>query len=48
MQLKWIGHSARMEGTKNAYKILIRRPEKNKSLGKPRCSWEDMKQAVGT
>jgi hypothetical protein len=38
-RLRWVGHVARMEGGREAFKILI-----DKSLGKgfpgsPRCTW---------
>jgi hypothetical protein len=26
---------------RNAYKILIRKPEGKRPLGRPRCRWED-------
>jgi hypothetical protein len=26
---------------RNGYKILVRKPEGKRSLGKPRCRWED-------
>jgi hypothetical protein len=28
-------------GEKNAYTILVAKPEENTSLGRPRCKWED-------
>jgi hypothetical protein len=32
---------------RNAYKILVRKPEGKRSLhGRPRCRWEDMKKCV--
>jgi len=31
-----------MQGTKkNAYKVLVRKPERKSPLERPRCSWED-------
>ena len=32
-----------MEKTKNAYRVLVRRREGKRSLGRPRCRWEDVK-----
>ena len=40
-RLRWAGHVARMEHSRNAYRILVRKPEGNRSLGRPRCRWED-------
>jgi hypothetical protein len=31
-------------GTRNAYKILVRKPEGKKSLGKTMCRWEYIRQ----
>jgi hypothetical protein len=36
-RMRWAGHVARMGETRNAYKILMRKPE----LGTPRRKWED-------
>ena len=32
---------ARMEEGRGVYKVLVRKPEGNRSLGRPRCRWED-------
>jgi hypothetical protein len=39
--MRWAGHIARMgkKKKKNAYRILVGKPEKNRSLGKPRRRW---------
>jgi hypothetical protein len=37
----WVGYVARMGEKRNAYKILVRKPEGKRPLGKPRCRWED-------
>jgi hypothetical protein len=37
----WAGHVARMEEKRNAYRLLVRKPEGNRSLGRPRCRWVD-------
>jgi len=34
------GHAARMEETKNAFKILVGKHERNRPLGRPRCGWK--------
>jgi hypothetical protein len=35
------GHVARMGETRNAYRILVRKPEGKRPLGKPRRRWVD-------
>jgi hypothetical protein len=34
----WVGHVARME-KRNAYRILVGKPEGKRPLGRPRCRW---------
>jgi hypothetical protein len=38
---RWAGHVARMGEGKGAYRILVGRPEGNRSLGRPRRRWKD-------
>ena len=40
-RLRWAGHVARMEQSRNAHRVLVRKPEGKKPLGWPRCRWED-------
>ena len=40
-RLRWTGHVARMEQFRNAYRVLVRKPEGNRPLGRPRRGWED-------
>jgi hypothetical protein len=35
------GNVTRIGEMRNAYKILVSKPEGNRSHGKPRCRWED-------
>jgi hypothetical protein len=35
------GHVARMEETRNAYRILVGKPERKRPLGRPRSRWVD-------
>ena len=35
-RLRWAGHVARMGQSRNAYKVLVRKPEGKISLGRPR------------
>jgi len=39
--MRWEGHVERMEQMKNSYKVLVRKPEGKRLLGRPRCRWED-------
>ena len=40
-RLRCAGHTARMEQSRNAYRILVGKPEGKRSLGRPRRRWED-------
>jgi hypothetical protein len=40
-RMRWAGHVARMGEKRNAYKILVGKPERNRPLGRPRRRWED-------
>jgi hypothetical protein len=35
-RMRWAGHVARIGETRNAYRILVGRPEGKRSLGTPR------------
>jgi hypothetical protein len=37
-RMRWAGHVTRM-GTRNAYRILVGKPEGKKLLGRPRSRW---------
>jgi len=39
-RMRWAGHIAHMEDMRNAYKILVRKPEGKRQLGRPRHRWE--------
>jgi hypothetical protein len=39
--MKWAGHVARIGEKKNAYRILVGKPEGKSALGRPRCRWMD-------
>ncbi|KAJ4447830.1 hypothetical protein ANN_09838 [Periplaneta americana] len=39
--LRWAGHVARMGEYRNAYRVLVGRPEGKIPLGRPRRRWED-------
>ncbi|KAJ4438760.1 hypothetical protein ANN_14711 [Periplaneta americana] len=40
-RLRWAGHVARMGESRNAYRVLVGRPEGKRPLGRPRRGWED-------
>jgi hypothetical protein len=40
-RMRWAGHVARMGTTRNAYRILVGKPEGKRPLGRPRRSWLD-------
>jgi hypothetical protein len=40
-RMRWAGHVARMGETRNAYKILVGKPEGKRPLGRPRRRWVD-------
>jgi hypothetical protein len=40
-RMRWAGHVARMGETRNAYTILVGKPEGKRPLGRPRCRWVD-------
>ena len=40
-RLRWVGHLARIEEGRSAFKILIRIPTGKRSLGRPMRRWED-------
>ncbi|KAJ4446909.1 hypothetical protein ANN_13610 [Periplaneta americana] len=40
-RLRWTGHVARMGESRNAYRVLVGRPERERPLGRPRRRWED-------
>jgi hypothetical protein len=37
--VRWAGHVARMGATRNAYRILVGKPEGKRPLGRPRHGW---------
>jgi hypothetical protein len=40
-RMRLVGHVARMEGKRNAYRLLVGKPERRRPLGRPRRSWVD-------
>ena len=39
--LRWAGHLARKELSRNAYRIVVGKSERKSPLGRPRRRWED-------
>jgi hypothetical protein len=40
-RMRWAGHVARMGEVRDAYNILVGKPEERRPLGRPRRRWED-------
>jgi hypothetical protein len=40
-RMRWVGHVARMEVKRNAYRLLVGKPEGKRPLGRPRRRWVD-------
>jgi hypothetical protein len=40
-RMRWTGHVVRMGEKRNAYRLLVGKPEKKRPLGRPRCRWVD-------
>jgi hypothetical protein len=38
-RMKWTGHAAVIAEMRNAYKIVVRKPESKRPLGRPRHRW---------
>jgi hypothetical protein len=41
-RMRWAGHLARMGEKRNAYMLLVGKPERNRALGRPRRKWVDI------
>jgi hypothetical protein len=41
-QMKWAGHAAQMGARRNAYRILVGKPDGKRPLGRPRRRWVDI------
>jgi hypothetical protein len=40
-RVRWAWHVARMGEKRNAYRILVDKPERKRLLQRPRCRWVD-------
>jgi hypothetical protein len=45
-RIRWAGHVVRME-KRNVYRLLKRKPEGERQLGRPRRRWVDIKTHLG-
>ena len=39
--MRWAGHVARMGDRRSVFRVLVRKPEGKRPLGRPRRRWED-------
>jgi hypothetical protein len=40
-RMRWAGHVAHMGKRRGVYRVLVRKPERKRPLGRPRLRWED-------
>ena len=40
-RMRWVGHVARMGEEMGVYRVLVRKPEGKRTLGRPRRRWMD-------
>ena len=40
-RMRWAGHVASMRERRGVYRVLVRKPERKRPLGRPRRRWED-------
>jgi hypothetical protein len=40
-RMRWVGHVARTGGKKNAYRLLVGKPEGKRPLGRTKSRWVD-------
>ena len=40
-RMRWVGHVARMGERRGVYRVLVRKSEGKRPLGRPRRRWED-------
>jgi hypothetical protein len=46
-KIRWAGHVARIGDKRNAYRLLVRKPQGKRPVGRPRRRWVDNK-FIGT
>jgi hypothetical protein len=40
-RMRWAGHVARLGEGRGVYRVLVRKPEGKRPMGRPRHRWED-------
>ena len=40
-RMRWVGHVARMGEKMGRYRLIVRKPEGKRPLGRTMCRWED-------
>jgi len=40
-RMRWVGHMVRMGEGRGLYRVVVRKPEEKRPLGRPRRRWED-------
>jgi hypothetical protein len=40
-RMRWVGHAVRIGERRGAYRILVRKPEGRRPLGRPKRRWEN-------
>jgi hypothetical protein len=43
-RMRWARHVARMGERRNAYRILVGKPEGRRPLGRPKCRWVGLRE----
>jgi hypothetical protein len=43
-RMRWAGHVERMGEKRNAYRLLVEKPEGKRPLGRPRRRWVDLEE----
>jgi hypothetical protein len=46
-RMRWVRHAARIGELRNAYSILVGKPEGKRALGRPRRRWENIRMDLG-
>jgi hypothetical protein len=46
-RMRWAGNAARMGEIRNAYRLLVGKPEGKRPLGRPRRRWMDIRMDLG-
>jgi hypothetical protein len=46
-RMTWASHVAQMSEKRNAYRLLVGKPEGKRPLGRPRCRWVDIRLDLG-